>query len=216
MFTFAASQISDKLNYIVSSKRKVCLLMLFTFGVYQLSSGAWIFTKAQLAQYLIEQAWHDSLFDKQRHRPWSWADTYPVAELSFKRNKWYVLADANPRNLAFGPTHLSTTPLPGQQGNSVIVGHRDTQFNSLKSMKLGDVIKVVNLQDISHYKVSSLDVVHVKQLSQWQIGKPIDMLQPTITLITCYPFDSLTPNPSHRFVVSAVKIEYASPPLSSI
>jgi hypothetical protein len=49
-----------------------------------------------------------------------------------KGKNWYILAGASGRNLAFGPTHVSSKSIPGEKGNSVIIGHRDTQFNSLK------------------------------------------------------------------------------------
>lgn len=182
------------------------MLLLIVLGAYQCGTGLWIFAKAHLAQFFIAQAWQATLADKQQHRPWSWADTYPVVELSIKKDTWYVLADANGRNLAFGPTHLSTTPIPGEKGNSVIVGHRDTQFNSLKALKNGDIIVVKNIHGISQYQVSDLQITQASQLSMWQWDNTDEANQSTLTLITCYPFDSIKPNPTQRFVVTAVKI----------
>ncbi|GGI84258.1 class GN sortase [Shewanella gelidii] len=39
--------------------------------------------KAHFAQFLIAQAWQQTLEDQQPHKPWPWADTHPVAQLSF-------------------------------------------------------------------------------------------------------------------------------------
>jgi sortase A len=113
---------------------------MLLLGVYQFAGGFYIFAKAELAQYLIADAWHKNLQSDEQHKPWPWADTHPVAELIIKDKSWYVLAGASGRNLAFAPTHVSSTPEPGKKGNSVIVGHRDTQFNSLKKLQMGDLI----------------------------------------------------------------------------
>jgi len=44
--------------------------------------------------------------------------------------------------MAFGPGHLSGTPLPGEAGNAVVTGHRDTHFAFLRRLRLGDVLEV--------------------------------------------------------------------------
>jgi sortase A len=195
-----------QLNVLRIKSHTFWLLLLIIVGAYQMGTGLWIVAKANLAQYFIAQAWQATLVDKKRHRPWPWADTYPVVELSIKKDTWYVLADANGRNLAFGPTHLTSTPIPGEIGNSVIVGHRDTQFNSLKTLKVGDIIEVKNIKGTSHYQVSDLRIARLRQLSLWQWDNTDEANQSTLTLVTCYPFDSLKPNPIQRFIVTAVKI----------
>ena len=39
--------------------------------------------------------------------------------------------------MAFGPGHLSGTPLPGEAGNAVVSGHRDTHFAFLRGLREG-------------------------------------------------------------------------------
>lgn len=206
MHTYRYPKKTNRLKILSLIGSKFWLLAFLVLGMVQFGSGVWIYAKAQLAQYLIAQVWQESLLDKQRHRPWPWADTFPVAELTINNHKWYVLAGANGRNLAFGPTHLSATPLPGELGNSVVVGHRDTQFNILKTLKIGEVIAVKNIYGESRYRVNSLNIAQARQLSLWQLDSADDAGQSTLTLITCYPFDSLRPNPTQRFVVSAARI----------
>jgi sortase A len=178
-------------------------------GLYQFSGGLYIFAKAEFAQYLIADAWHKSLESTQTHKPWPWADTHPVAELIIKDNKWYVLAGASGRNLAFAPTHVSSTPEPGETGNSVIIGHRDTQFNSLKRLQKGDVIEVKTKHKRQKFKVTMLRIVLHSQLEYLQNDNPsvtFDDEQSSLTLITCYPFDSVLPNPIHRYIVRAIAV----------
>jgi len=192
----------------LGSKHKWISLSLM-LGVYQFSGGFYIFAKAELAQYLIADAWHKSLQSDEQYKPWPWADTHPVAELIIKDKSWYVLAGASGRNLAFAPTHVSSTPEPGEKGNSVIVGHRDTQFNSLKWLQKGDLIEVKTKHRRQQFKVTMLRIALDSQLEYVQnnIGNDtFDDGQSILTLVTCYPFDSMLPNPTHRYVVRAIVI----------
>lgn len=100
------------------------LVGLVLIGITLFGKGFYMQAKAHFAQYLIEQAWAKTLIDGQSHKPWSWADTYPVAKLSIEQAKrpnhfdgpasndsLYVLAGASGRNLAFGPALvLSSAP----------------------------------------------------------------------------------------------------------
>jgi sortase A len=200
------SKISNLLSLV--SKHK-CITLILLLGVYQFSGGLYIFVKAELAQHLIAHAWHKNLQSNEQHKPWPWADTHPVAELIIKNKSWYVLAGASGRNLAFAPTHVSSTPEPGEKGNSVIVGHRDTQFNSLKKLQKGDLIEVKTKDKRQEFKVTMLRIAVQSQLQYIQSNvhnESFDVDQPSLTLITCYPFDSVLPNPTHRYVVRAVAI----------
>ena len=206
MHTWHYAQKKPRLSLLNWGWRFKWLIVLFVAGAYLFGGGLYIFAKANLAQYLIAKAWHLSLQDRDKHRPWPWADTHPVAELKINNKSWYVLADANGRNLAFAPTHLSATTLPGNMGNSVIVGHRDTQFNSLKNVQIDDVIEVRNLHRTQLYRVTALRIAQASQLQYWQTESTETFDQASLTLITCYPFDSILPNPSYRFIASAVAI----------
>jgi len=199
--------IISKLLSLVAKHKWITLSLLL--GIYQFSGGLYIFAKAELAQTLIAHAWHKNLQSVEQHKPWPWADTHPVAELIIKDKNWYVLAGASGRNLAFAPTHVSSTPVPGEIGNSVIVGHRDTQFNSLKRLQKGDVIEVKTKHKRQQFKVTMLRIAVHSQLEYLHTSLNNDTFdgdQPSLTLITCYPFDSLLPNPTHRYVVRAIAI----------
>ena len=197
----------SKLLSLVSKHKWITLSLLL--GIYQFSAGFYIFAKAELAQYLIADAWHKNLQSDGQHKPWPWADTHPVAELIIKDQSWFVLAGASGRNLAFAPTHVSSTPEPGERGNSVIVGHRDTQFNSLKKLQKGDLIEIKTKDKRQQYKVTMLRIALDSQLEYMQShsnNDTFDTDQSSLTLVTCYPFDSVLPNPIHRYVVRAIAI----------
>jgi len=58
----------------------LCVTGLVLFG-----QGVWIHAKALLAQVLLERAFAASLADGQPVKPWSWADTWPVARIEVPR-----------------------------------------------------------------------------------------------------------------------------------
>ena len=111
-----------------------CLLCL---GFWQIGSGAYIPAKAWLAQELMQRAWVRGQSGAARPVPWPWADTWPVARLTSKARAvdLIVLAGGSGRTLAFGPGHLSASAMPGETGNTVIAGHRDTHFEFLEKRR---------------------------------------------------------------------------------
>ena len=121
--------------------------LLLVLGAWQLSDGLYIQAKAWLAQELIERAWTRTLAGEQRAKPWPWADTWPVARLVVPRLgvERYVLEGAYGASLAFGPGHASFTPKPGEAGNSMIGGHRDTHLAFLGQLDPGVVLQRVEI-----------------------------------------------------------------------
>lgn len=189
---------------------------LFLIGSTLLGKGLYMQAKAHFAQYLIEQAWTKTLADGQSHKPWSWADTYPVAKLSIYREQaanndieaelndsLYVLAGASGRNLAFGPSLVLSSAPAGQKGNTVIAGHRDTHFAILNGMTVGRRLSLQTLKG-NHiiYEVVATQVVHETE-TQFMAPSADNRL----TLITCYPFDTLQGGAELRFVVQAIPVE---------
>ncbi len=175
-------------------------LLLGLLGAALVANGLWIPAKAQLAQLLIENAWTRAQAGETRARPWAWADTWPVARLAAPRlgEDLFVLAGASGQSLAFGPAHVSASAAPGRSDNVAIAGHRDTHFAFLKDLEEGDELILESLEGQVHYRVAGTEVVHESRT---------DLLLPTgraeLTLITCYPFESVTPGGSLRYVVFA-------------
>lgn len=183
--------------------KKIIVLAVITIGCWQFGSGTYIYAKAQFAQLLLNDAWTKTLNGEQKVKPWRWADTYPIAKISFvdSQKNYIVLAGGSGRSMAFGPGHVSATPLPGKQGNSVIVGHRDTHFTVLKDLKLGDKVQVQMPNKQINYQVAKLLIVDQNQTEVMQ-----DYGQEQLTLITCYPFNALQAGGPLRYVVRAEPI----------
>jgi hypothetical protein len=107
---------------------------LLAIGGWQVWEGSWIYAKARLAQVLLQRAWSRALAGEAMPKPWPWADTWPVARLRMQHPSvdLIVLAGAYGRTLAFGPGHVTSSALPGQEGTVMLTGHRDTHFRFLK------------------------------------------------------------------------------------
>ena len=100
-------------------------------------------------------------------------------------------------NLLVGAGHLPETPLPWHDGNSVLAGHRDTDFRPLRNIQIGDTIRFQNADMTVEYVVRGTEIVEPTDVTSL---KATDV--PTLTLITCYPFSYIGPAPK-RFVVRA-------------
>src|SRR4051812_43742774 len=63
-----------------------------------------------------------------------------LAELQIPRLNatLYLVEGASENALRLGIGHLQGTPMPGDDGNSVVAGHRDTHFRVLKDIRIGD------------------------------------------------------------------------------
>ncbi len=164
--------------------------------------GSRIYLKAVLAQFLLEKSWRDTQNGMHDVTPWSWADMWPVARLSsVKHNQdMIVLAGATGRTLAFGPAYLFASAFPGETGNTVVVGHRDTHFAFLKHLKRGELLQLESVDGIQHgYRVTGTAIVHETATEVMASDS-----EKKLTLITCFPFDALVPGGPLRYVVVAV------------
>lgn len=160
-----------------------------------------------LARWLLWRAWNRSLAIGSGVKPWPWADTWPVAQLEAPRQRAQVmvLAGASGRTLAFGPGHVEGTPLPGEAGNAVISGHRDTHFAFLRDLRSGDLLLVRSASRcVERYVVSGIEVVRNKD-----VRVLLDAGDDRLTLMTCYPFDSPVPGGPLRYVVVARRVDAA-------
>jgi sortase A len=108
-----------------------------------------------------------------------------------------VLEGSNASTLRLAVGHIPGTALPGPSGNVGLAGHRDTFFRSLRRVKVGDEIRLTTLAGTFKYQVVSLRVVLPDAIEVLK-----DTKLPTLTLVTCYPFDFAGTAPQ-RLIVHA-------------
>ncbi len=180
--------------------KKILSALLLLLLCWQWGQAGWIYAKAQLAHSLIQESWQVTITEQAPQKPWSWADTWPVARLQAPGQKkdLYILEGADGSALAFGPGHMQGTALPGQ-GASVIGGHRDTHFDFLETIKRGDPLIIQNQQ--GHWKTYHVDRMEVVDSEKQPLHIRED--QDQLILVTCYPFNALTAGGPLRYLVIA-------------
>ncbi len=169
-------------------------------GLTIFAQGAWIQAKAILAQYLLEDAFAESIATGKPVKPWSWADTWPVAKIELPRigRSAIALEGSSGQALAFGPGHLDRSADAGEAGTAVYAAHRDTHFAFLGEVRPGDDIVVTRADGrIFTYEMTGFEIV------RWDnSGITADARGSELALVTCWPFDAKTRGPL-RYVVHA-------------
>jgi sortase A len=110
-----------------------------------------------------------------------------------------ILEGTSTRTLGLGVGHIEGTALPGEIGNAVIAGHRDTYFRALKDIRTNDEIQIQTATSLSRYEVDRVRIV-----TPDDTGILASSAGSGITLVTCFPFHFIGAAPN-RFVVHAHK-----------
>ena len=184
--------------------RFVAALVLALAGLVLFGQGVYIHAKALLAQVLLQRAFAATIETGHATKPWSWADTWPVARIEIKRlhASAIVLAGSSGQALAFGPGHVELTPDAGERGVAVYSAHRDTHFRFLKDVAIGDEIAITRSDGkVFRFRADASSVVRFD-------APGIDPLSngTELVLSTCWPFDAVTPGPM-RYLLHATLIE---------
>lgn len=107
------------------------------------------------------------------------------------------------KTLEKGPGHWPGTPMPGDDGNSVISGHRNTHtqpFKYLNLLRKGDkVITQVGSDHKVTYRVQNTTIVPEAKFKDFVLRQPASPTAREITLFACHPEG----NPIFRIVVRA-------------
>jgi sortase A len=179
--------------------------ILLIIGCLLCIHGSWLPIKALLSEALISYSWHQTVELQQKNKPWPWADTYPIAELSFVRlNKnIVVLNGGDPTTLAFSAGAIAPFNQPMSTQPFVVAGHRDSHFSFLDEVYMNDIISLADKHGQSQlYQVEAIDIVDA---SNGEL--PILADDSSLVLITCYPFSSFgtdtSSNSNERYVITA-------------
>jgi sortase A len=188
---------------MMNKMRRIAPLLLAIAGLILFGQGAYIHAKALVAQVLLERAFDQTIATGHLTKPWSWADTWPVARIEVKRigASAIVLAGSSGQALAFGPGHVELTPNAGERGVAVYSAHRDTHFAFLRNVRIGDEIDVTRDDGKTfRYRADGTSVVRFD-------ASGIDPLSEghELVLSTCFPFDALTSGPE-RYLLHATLI----------
>ena len=123
----------------------------------------------------------------------------PLAVLSIPRLRLDVpvFEGTDELTLKRGAGHIAGTARPGELGNVGIAAHRDGFFRRLKDIRSGDRIELMELQHKLTYIVDNITVVAPNDVTVLKARA-----QPSLTLVTCYPFYFVGAAPQ-RYIVQA-------------
>ena len=187
--------------------RRLIALILALAGLVLFGQGVYIHAKALLAQVLLQRAFAETIVTGHATKPWSWADTWPVARIEIKRlhASAIVLAGSSGQALAFGPGHVELTPDAGERGVAVYSAHRDTHFRFLKDVAIGDEIVITRSDGkIFRFRADGSSVVRFDTPGIDPLSNGTELV-----LTTCWPFDAAMPGPM-RYLLHATLIEDAA------
>jgi len=115
-----------------------------------------------------------------------------------------ILEGADDDTLRVAVGHIPGTALPGSAGNAALAAHRYGYFKGLSRVRKGDRITVTTPVGTFHYAVEQIEIVEITDVS---VLDPTPT--PTLTLVTCYPFDYIGAAPQ-RLIVKARQLDGAS------
>jgi len=177
-------------------------------GVCLTGRALYLHAKAELAGVLIRRAWQVTARSGEPHPPWPWADTHPVARMRIPRLGYdeIVLEGATPRTLAFGPARLLSGADFGEPGNLELAGHRNSWFEPLEVVALGDIIEL-DWYDFhrAELRTRSYLVKDIRVVAPEDVGQLAPTSDDALTLVTCYPFGR-SPRSPQRYIVRALPI----------
>lgn len=102
-----------------------------------------------------------------------------------------VVQGTNSSTTLHGPGHVQATPLPGQYGNAVVIGRRNTAgspFGDLDTLRNGDAISFVVSTGRVHYRVTSVRTTGAGDTSIFATQGAAGQRRNTVTLVTTGSF----------------------------
>ena len=189
--------------------------VLLIVGAILLGYVAWSYGSMYLEQRRLAREWQQQQQTKSSLELAPRTESQPAPEDALTRLTVpkidldsVVVEGTSNHALRLGPGHMQKTPEPGESGNAVISGHRDTFFRHIGDLVMGDELVVQRGGHKYVYKVTGKKVVEPTDLS---------VIEPTrdsrLTLITCYPTYYIGPAPKRLVVFSKLvdeKSEVAS------
>ena len=123
----------------------------------------------------------------------------PLAVLAIERLsiRVPVFEGTDDLTLNRGAGWIVGTAQPGTEGNTGIAAHRDGFFRALKDVRTGDAIELRTSDATLTYRVSETRIVDPED-----VGVLEPRAEPSVTLVTCYPFYFAGSAPQ-RFIVHA-------------
>ncbi|SHK76950.1 sortase A [Clostridium cavendishii DSM 21758] len=203
-------------NSISTKKKKIGILLgipilLFLCGVSLIYIASWNYINQAffISRLFLQEEYKPTTKsnlnkeeNKQKYKYPSLGEQFGNLIIQNANINYPIIHGDSQKDLLNGIGHYDGSKYPGEGGNIVLAGHRETVFKNLGKVKKDDkIIFNTNYDGDYIYKVVDIKIVDAKDTS---IVVPSQTEK--LTLYTCYPFNTIGYTPQ-RYVVIAIPAE---------
>ncbi|WML40768.1 class D sortase [Neobacillus sp. OS1-2] len=182
-------------------------LLIISIGLILLGVGVWQFvdtkvqTKASVkqAKEMIAERQSEPLTKKvENSPPPGMGDTVGLLTIPKIKSELAIVEGTDPDDLEKGVGHYKGSYFPGDQGQIVLSGHRDTVFRKLGELNIGDSLKMEMPYGNFTYEITKTKIVKSDDTSIITLQNQ----QEELIVTTCYPFRYVG-NAPKRYIIYA-------------
>ncbi|MDM5330800.1 class D sortase [Neobacillus sp. CF12] len=143
----------------------------------------------------------DSFKNPKKIDPPKFGDTVGLLTIPKIKSELAIVEGTDPNDLKKGVGHYKGSYFPGENGQIVLSGHRDTVFRRLGELKPGDIFEVAMPNGKFKYELTNTKIVDADDRSIITLQNT----QEELIVITCYPF-RFVGNAPQRYIIYAKPI----------
>lgn len=189
-------------------KRNVLSLLLFGGGIVFIAYAGWNMLESRLdtakslkeAKELVQSPEKGTLQKDAPLKP-DFGDTVGLLAIPKLEAELPIVEGTDPDDLEKGVGHYKGSYFPGEDGQIILSGHRDTVFRKLGELKTGDIFEIQLQKGSFKYEITGHKIVDADDTSVVTLQKEKEEL----IVSTCYPFRYVG-NAPQRYVLYAKPI----------
>ena len=183
-------------------------LFLIAAGLIVVGFGAWQFAHTKVKTHLALQQAKEVISQKQpvaaekqpaaSSTPPKIGATVGILKIPKIKAELAIVEGTDPDDLEKGVGHYKGSYFPGDKGQIVLSGHRDTVFRKLGELKIGNHLTIQMPYGNYSYEITRTKIVKSTDKSIITLQKQ----QEELILTTCYPFHYVG-NAPKRYIIYA-------------
>lgn len=181
---------------------------LIIIGLILLGVGVWQYAHTKVKSTAALQQAKEIISQKQpvaadkkkiaTSTPPAIGDTVGILKIPTIKAELAIVEGTDPDDLEKGVGHYKGSYFPGDKGQIVLSGHRDTVFRKLGELKIGNQLKIQMPYGNYTYEIVRTKIVKANDKSIITLQKQ----QEELILTTCYPFHYVG-NAPKRYIIYA-------------
>jgi len=178
-------------------------MILFGVGIWQYADMK-IQTKASLKQAKVvigKQPVNASKKKAEASQPVGIDEAMGLLIIPKIKAELAIIEGTDPDDLEKGVGHYKGSFLPGEKGQIVLSGHRDTVFRKVGELKLGDRLNMKMPNGSFTYEITKTKIVNSDDTSIITLQHQ----QEELILTTCYPFRYVGNAPKRYIIYAKLK-----------